>query len=135
MKRVRWVTLGIVIGCGGTLWVQHKARVLTERFLPEGLADRAELRARAVRGDLRDALAEGRDAMHARERELRSRFERGELESQPAPDGSVAASPGPTRHRGREHPSVAHDHPSVNAPHLHLVNDGQLTAEDQAHQR
>jgi hypothetical protein len=119
-KRFRWISFGVVVGCGGTLWAQRQARRVVDRMLPGKLADRAGSRARAVGADLRDAFSEGRQAMRDREHELRSQIDR---------------RPAIARHPRREHPSVAHDHPSLSAPHLHLVDDGPLAAEDPSTRR
>lgn len=63
-KRVRWMTTGIAVGFGGSLWLQRKMKSAAERYGPAGVAVAAATRAR-------DALEEGRVAMKEREAELR----------------------------------------------------------------
>ena len=65
-KRIRWVTTGVAVGFGGSLWLQKKVKEAATRYGPAGVAASAASRAR-------DALAEGRTAMREREAELKGR--------------------------------------------------------------
>lgn len=59
-KRIRWTGTGVLIGLGGSVWLQRRMKAVADRYKPGGLAARA-----------RDAVAEGRQAMKQREAELR----------------------------------------------------------------
>ena len=70
-RRFFWLIVGAGFGFGMSFWLMRFVRETAARYTPErvsaGLAD-------AVRGlgtDLRAAVAEGREAMHDREAELR----------------------------------------------------------------
>jgi hypothetical protein len=69
--RVRWMAAGLLIGAGGSVWVERKVRSVAGRYGPAGLAGTAGTRARGLGADVRAALLEGRDAMRAREAQLR----------------------------------------------------------------
>lgn len=64
LKRVRWITTGMAVGFGGSLWLQKKLRTAADRYRPAAAAGAAAARAR-------DALVEGRSAMKEKEAELR----------------------------------------------------------------
>jgi hypothetical protein len=68
-KRVRWITTGIAVGVGGSVWAQRKLKTAASRYRPAGVAEAAAARAR-------DALEEGRTAMRQREAELRGNVTR-----------------------------------------------------------
>jgi hypothetical protein len=70
--RVRWLAAGLVVGVGGSMWVERKVRSVASRYTPAGIAGTATARARGIPSDVRAAIAEGRAAMRAREAELRS---------------------------------------------------------------
>jgi hypothetical protein len=70
--RARWMAAGLLIGAGGSVWVERKVRSVASRYSPAGLAGSTTARARGLGADVRAAIAEGRDAMRAREAELRS---------------------------------------------------------------
>jgi hypothetical protein len=72
LKRLRWLFTGLAIGAGSSIWAQRKVRSVTSRYRPSGIANSATTRALGVPGDLRAALREGRQAMRAREAELRA---------------------------------------------------------------
>ena len=63
-KRLRWLTVGVAAGVGGSVWAQKKLKTAAARYGPVGVAGAAAARAR-------DAFDEGRAAMRAREAELR----------------------------------------------------------------
>ncbi len=64
LKRIRWLSTGVAVGLGGSVWLQRKMKSAAERYKPAGMAVAAASRAR-------DALEEGRAAMREREAELR----------------------------------------------------------------
>jgi hypothetical protein len=70
-KRVRWVGAGAALGAGAVLWAQRKLRSVADRYGPVGVAGDAVGRAMSLPQNLRDAVAEGRQEMRAREAELR----------------------------------------------------------------
>lgn len=70
-KRVFWLSVGVVVGWGGSLWLQRRMRRAIERYMPERLAVDVSNKARSFGADLRDAAREGRAAMRAQERWLR----------------------------------------------------------------
>ncbi|MDQ6839999.1 MAG: hypothetical protein M3256_17515 [Actinomycetota bacterium] len=71
LKRLRWITMGAAVGFGGSVWAQRRVKRTVERFLPDRVGSDAVQRARYLADDVRDALKEGRTAMHVREEELR----------------------------------------------------------------
>jgi hypothetical protein len=77
-KRLTWLGVGVVAGLGTSKWLERKARQQLARYLPAGqlragaqMADRARERATDRIVDLRMAVDGGRDAMAAKETELR----------------------------------------------------------------
>jgi hypothetical protein len=71
LKRARWISVGAALGAGGVLWAQRKIRGVSDRYGPAGIAGDAMERAISLPSNLRDAFAEGREAMRDREAELR----------------------------------------------------------------
>ncbi len=75
-RRLFWLMLGLGFGFGSSYWVMRFVRETAARYSPERVsADVAD----AVRGfgaDLRVAVAEGREAMHEREAQLRAQLDR-----------------------------------------------------------
>ena len=71
-KRLFWLTVGMAIGFGTSFWVYRLMRQTLERYRPERVAETVAQSVRAVRDDLRAALAEGREAMRQAEAELRA---------------------------------------------------------------
>ncbi len=72
LVRAKWMVMGAAIGFGGSVWAQRKVKATVERYLPPQLGDEVAGRARSLQSDVRGALGEGRDAMRARETELRA---------------------------------------------------------------
>ena len=92
MKRMWWLGAGYVAGLGTAAWLRSKAREAAERYAPANVrnvvADRSRdaanrardtavdsaknlgREARRIADDVRQAVAEGRDAMHRTESEL-----------------------------------------------------------------
>ena len=71
-KRLFWLTVGMTIGFGTSFWVYRLMRQTLERYRPEHVAETVAQSLRALRDDLRAALAEGREAMRQAEADLRA---------------------------------------------------------------
>jgi hypothetical protein len=77
-KRTFWLTAGVALGAGSTLWAERRVRRTIEetaaKLAPDALVAEVGRTARHVAastGDrFRDAYSEGRDQMHRREEEL-----------------------------------------------------------------
>jgi len=94
-KRATWLSIGLVTGFGASKWVERKARRRLARYLPAAQLEaglEAAGRAREVAADrvadLRHALEEGRDAMAAREGQLRRQLR---LDQRDERSGAVGA--------------------------------------------
>jgi hypothetical protein len=74
-KRLFWLTVGMAIGFGTSFWVYRLVRQTLDRYRPEHVAENVAQSLRGLRADLRDALAEGREAMRQAEAELRADLE------------------------------------------------------------
>ena len=79
-RRLTWLGVGVVAGFGASKWVERKARQQLARYLPVSqlprragseIADRARDSAAGKIVDLRIAVEGGRNAMAAKEAELR----------------------------------------------------------------
>jgi branched-subunit amino acid ABC-type transport system permease component len=79
-KRVFWFAAGAVSGFGGALYGYARVREVRGRFAADRLADTVSGAvvgsARSVRVTVREAVAEGRDAMRDAETEIRAHVER-----------------------------------------------------------
>lgn len=71
-KRLFWLSVGLSIGFGCSFWLMRAMRRAVERYTPERLTSTVVEGARGLVTDVREALAEGRDAMRERERQLRA---------------------------------------------------------------
>ncbi len=71
-KRALWFS----IGCGSSLWVMRTVRRTLDRLTPHRLTQDALAGARSATNELKAALDEGRQAMRAREAELRAEIAR-----------------------------------------------------------
>ncbi len=71
-KRLFWLMVGIAIGFGTSFWMYRLVRDTMERYAPEQVAENLASAARRMGDDLRDAVAEGRQAMREAEAELRA---------------------------------------------------------------
>lgn len=112
-KRLTWLSVGLVAGFGASKWVERKARRHLARYLPAaqlGAGLEAAGKAREVAAnkvsDIRSALEGGRDAMAAREAELRRRFQQGPARPEPVP-ADLAGRPRPQAAGGRSAPPAA----------------------------
>lgn len=77
-KRLFWLVVGLGLGFGVSFWLMRFVRSTVERYTPERLSSDLGSALRSFGSDLREAAAEGREAMREREAELRR-----ELESRP----------------------------------------------------
>ena len=75
-KRLFWLSVGLTIGSGTSLWVMRTVRRIVERLTPARLTQDVVTGARSAGVELKAALDEGRVAMRQREAELRSEIER-----------------------------------------------------------
>lgn len=71
-RRTFYFVAGTAAGLGSSLWVQRRVRLAVERYVPEKVQERAAEAAKRVAPAVRDAVTEGRDAMRAREDEMRA---------------------------------------------------------------
>jgi len=74
-KRLFWLCIGTGLGFGMSLWLTRLVRSTMERYTPERVASDLGAAMRGLGGDLRAAVAEGREAMKEREAELRESLE------------------------------------------------------------
>jgi hypothetical protein len=103
-KRTFWLTAGVALGAGSTLWAERRVRRTIEqtaaKLAPDALVTEVGRTARHVAesaGDrFRDAYSEGRDQMHRHEEELWSGLaERGIALSADGLPAVAAARPAP----------------------------------------
>jgi hypothetical protein len=73
-KRLFWLSVGTVLGLGGSLWAQRRFRRQIERYKPEQMTLRAVASVRGLGDDVRAAARQGRDAKREREEMLRSQY-------------------------------------------------------------
>ena len=88
LKRVRWMVMGMGFGASASVWAQRKLKLWMKSYTPPEVAARAAKRsteaAGRTAGEVRTAFAEGRQAMHQREAELRYQVDL--RQKQPPPD-------------------------------------------------
>ena len=79
-KRARWIVMGMGFGASASVWAQRRLKRWMRQYTPPEVAARAAQRttqaAGRTAGEVRTALAEGRQAMRQREAELRAEVER-----------------------------------------------------------
>ena len=63
-RRFFWLVLGFVLGVSSSWTFSRRVRRVAQRYVPAEVADRWS-------GNMRAAVTEGRDAMRAREAELK----------------------------------------------------------------
>jgi hypothetical protein len=78
-KRLFWFTAGAAFGFGGAVYAYARVREVRGRFAADRLADSVSDAvvgtARSVRTTVREAVAEGRQAMRDADVDIRSRLE------------------------------------------------------------
>ncbi len=70
-KRLLWLTIGIVVGFGASFWLMRFVRETLARLAPERVSRDLAGIARRAGEEVRASLRAGREAMAAREAELR----------------------------------------------------------------
>lgn len=70
-KRLLWLVIGLGFGFGISFWLMRFVRSTVERYAPERLSSDLGSALKSFGADLREAVAEGREAMREREAELR----------------------------------------------------------------
>jgi hypothetical protein len=75
-RRLFWLIMGASFGFGVSFWMTRFVRETVQRYSPEQVSADLAGALRGLGGDLRAAVAEGREAMHEREAEIRSELER-----------------------------------------------------------
>ena len=75
-RRLFWLVVGAGFGFGISFWLMRFVRSTVERYSPERISDDLADAIRSFGKDLREAVAEGREAMRERETELRAQLER-----------------------------------------------------------
>jgi hypothetical protein len=87
LKRLRWIVMGMGVGASASVWAQRKVKLLLRSYTPPEVASRAARRgsdaAGRTAGEVRTALAEGRQAMRQREAELRHQIDQRQKEPPP----------------------------------------------------
>ena len=73
-KRLFWLTVGTLVGFGGSVWAQRRIKRQLERYLPEKVAQQVQVGARTFAEDIRSATKAGMTAMREREAALRDQF-------------------------------------------------------------
>ena len=75
-RRLFWLIMGASFGFGVSFWMTRFVRETVQRYSPEQVSADLAGALRGLGSDLRAAVAEGREAMHEREAEIRSELER-----------------------------------------------------------
>jgi gas vesicle protein len=74
-RRLFWLLVGAGFGFGVAFWLMKFVRSTVERWSPERVSSDLAGALRSFGNDLREAVAEGREAMREREAELRAELE------------------------------------------------------------
>lgn len=82
-KRLFWLGIGASLGFGTSWWVTRQVKQKIEQLTPTRLTQGLAGKARSVSGDVRAALADGRQAMHEQEVVLRARLDARYLPREP----------------------------------------------------
>jgi hypothetical protein len=72
LKRVRWLSIGYIVGLASSYAVFRRMQRVLRRYAPVEVVQRAGDGAQHVRRDVHAAVTEGRHAMRTREAELRA---------------------------------------------------------------
>lgn len=93
MKRVTWFVSGAVAGAAGVGYAKKKVKQTASQLAPVHVAKDAVGKVRGGFVNVGDALREGREAMRAKEEELRARLDgrAASLEDTPEPRDQVIA--------------------------------------------
>lgn len=71
-KRLFWLLIGAGFGFGVSFWITRVVKETLARYTPERVGADVAASVKGLGADLRAAVAEGREAMRAREAELRA---------------------------------------------------------------
>ena len=71
VRRLFWLLMGAGFGFGMSFWLMRFVRETAARYTPERVSSDLADALRGLGTDMRAAVAEGREAMHDREAELR----------------------------------------------------------------
>jgi hypothetical protein len=74
-KRLFWMGVGASVGFGTSWWVSRTVKQKLQRFMPARLSTTVAATAQSITGGVKAAVADGREAMHEREAELRAELE------------------------------------------------------------
>ena len=74
-RRLFWLVVGAGFGFGVAFWLMRFVRSTVERWSPERVSADLAGAIRSFGSDLREAVAEGREAMREREAQLRAELE------------------------------------------------------------
>ena len=74
-RRLFWLLVGAGFGFGMAFWLMRFVRTTIERWSPERVSSDLAGALRQFGTDLREAVAEGREAMREREAELRAELD------------------------------------------------------------
>jgi hypothetical protein len=78
-KRIFWFGMGAGLGFGSSFWLTRWVRDTAARYAPERVSNQVSTAVKGLGQDLREAVAEGRSAMRAREDDLRTQVGRPHL--------------------------------------------------------
>ena len=75
-RRLFWLMMGVGFGFGASFWVMRFVKETAARYSPERVSADLTGALKGLGSDLRLAVADGREAMHEREAQLRADVER-----------------------------------------------------------
>ena len=75
-RRLFWLMMGVGFGFGASFWVMRFVKETAARYSPERVSADLTGALKGLGTDLRLAVADGREAMHEREAQLRADVER-----------------------------------------------------------
>ena len=74
-KRLFWLMVGAGFGFGVSFWLMRFVRSTVDRYSPERVSGDLAAALRSLGSDIREAVAEGREAMREREAEIRAELD------------------------------------------------------------
>jgi len=74
-RRLLWLVIGAGFGFGVSFWLMRFVRETAARYTPERVSADLSDALRNLGGDIRAAVAEGREAMRERELEMKAEVE------------------------------------------------------------